>query len=158
MFLWIPSGYFFIFCVLQRALYTVWRRFQWASLVSSVKEAGRLVYNTHLFMATISPCGREVEYAQRFSACRMRCLKECPDGIASTAWDYAVLLPLLRNLYRDAGPKRCQHSQTLLHMVQHAADWVASFLRSQHSPLSPLKFFHTPPLLPSFRCPRVGAI
>ena len=55
------------------------------------------------------------------------------------AWDYAGFL---RNLCRDAGPKRCQHSQTarvqsLLHMVQHVADWVAPFPRSQHSPSPP---------------------
>ena len=38
--------------------------------------------------------------------------------------------------------------QSLLHMVQHVADWVASFPHGQHSlPLS-LKFLHTPPLTP----------
>ena len=35
-------------------------------------------------------------------------------------------------------------TQPLLHMVQHVADWVAPFLRSQHSPPPPLEFFHTP--------------
>ena len=44
------------------------------------------------------------------------------------------------NLYRDAGPKRCHNSQTssatqpLLHMVQHIADCVVLFPRSQYSP------------------------
>ena len=50
--------------------------------------------------------------------CRMRRLKGCLDGSASTAWDYAGLLC---NLYRDAGPIHCHHSQTsqpLTHMVR----------------------------------------
>ena len=41
---------------------------------------------------------------------------------------------------------------TPLHMVQHAADWVASFPRNKNSPHPLLKLFHTPlhlpPLLP----------
>ena len=57
----------------------------------------------------LPPCGRRVYYAHNFPACRMRRLKGCPDGNASTAWDYGGLLC---NLYRDAGPKRCHHSQT----------------------------------------------
>ena len=48
-------------------------------------------------------CGRGVEYAYRFPACRMKRLKGCPDGSASIAWDYAGLLC---NLDRDAGPKQ----------------------------------------------------
>ena len=61
------------------------------------------------------------------------------------------------NLYRDASPKRCQHSQTsraksplnhFLNMVQHVADWVAPFPRSQHSPPSPHKLLHIPPSPP----------
>ena len=40
---------------------------------------------------------------------RMRRLKVCPNDRASTTWDYAGLPG---NIYRDAGPKRCQHSQT----------------------------------------------
>ena len=54
----------------------------------------------------LTSCGLGVEYA-----CRMRQLKVCPDGSASTAWDYAGLL---YNLYQYAGPKRCHHSQTSL--------------------------------------------
>ena len=34
-------------------------------------------------------------------------------------------------------------TQPLLNMVQYVADWIALFCRSQHSPPSPLKFFHT---------------
>ena len=30
-------------------------------------------------------------------------------------------------------------------MVRHLADWNAPFLRSQHLPPLPLKFFHAPP-------------
>ena len=47
------------------------------------------------------------------------------------------------------------YSQPLLHIVQHVANCIAPFPRSQDSP-APLKFFHTPlhlsPLLPSFTC------
>ena len=57
----------------------------------------------------IVPCGRGVECAHRFPVCRLRRLKGCPDGSASTAWDYAGFLC---KLHRDAGPKRCHHSQT----------------------------------------------
>jgi len=40
-------------------------------------------------------------------------------------------------------------TQPFLHMVQHVADWVAPFSRSQHSPPPPLKkYFHTPPSRP----------
>ena len=56
-----------------------------------------------------TPCGRAVEYAHRFPACCMRRQKACPDGSASTAWDYAGLLC---NLYRNASPKCCHYSQT----------------------------------------------
>ena len=56
-----------------------------------------------------TPCGRGVEYAPCFSACRMKRLKGCPDDRTSTAWDYAGLLC---NLYRNASPKRHYHSQT----------------------------------------------
>ena len=39
----------------------------------------------------------------------MRHLKWCPDGSASTSWNYAGLLC---NLYRDDGQKRYHHSKT----------------------------------------------
>ena len=39
-------------------------------------------------------------------------------------------------------------TQSLLYMVQHVADWVAPFPRSQHSSLPPLKILHTPPSPP----------
>ena len=49
---------------------------------------------------SIATCGRGVEYTSLFSVCRMRRLNRCPDGGASTAWDYAGLLC---KFYRDAG-------------------------------------------------------
>ena len=36
-------------------------------------------------------------------------------------------------------------TQSLLHMVQHDADWIAPFPRSQHSPPPPHKLLHIPP-------------
>ena len=42
-------------------------------------------------------------------------------------------------------------------MVQHVADWVAPFPRSQHS-LPPLKLFHTDPSLPPLCARELGAI
>ena len=105
-------------------------------------------------------------YAHRIPACRMRRLKGCPDGNASTAWDYA---DLLCNHYRDADSKCCRYSYTsraqsplkhFLHIVQHVADWVVLFSRSQHFPSSSLKFIHTNPsphpLLSFLTCTRVG--
>ena len=45
-------------------------------------------------------------------------------------------------------------------MVQHVADWVEPFNRSQHSPPPPLKFFHTPlsppPSSSPLKCTRVS--
>ena len=92
----------------------------------------------------LPPCVRGVKYAHCFPACRVRRLKRHPDGSASTTWDYAGLL---YNLYLDAGQKRCHvpfsnlscpiPTQPLLHMVQHVADWVVPFPRSQHSPQIP---------------------
>ena len=38
------------------------------------------------------PCGQGLEYTHRILACRMRRLKGCPDGSASTAWNYDSLL------------------------------------------------------------------
>ena len=43
----------------------------------------------------------------------------CPDGIASTAWEYASLLC---NIYRDAGAKCCHHPET-----SHAQSPLISF-------------------------------
>jgi len=40
---------------------------------------------------------------------------------------------------------------TLLHMVQHVADWVAPFPCSRHFSPHPLKVYHTPPSRPSLR-------
>ena len=108
------------------------------------------------------PCWQGVEYDHLFPSCRLWRLKDCPNGSASTAWDYAGLLC---SIYWEAGPKRCDHSQNLscpipsqplLYMVQHVTDWVASFPRSQHSPPPPLKFLHTP--LPSLCVRELGAI
>ena len=58
---------------------------------------------------------------------------------------------------RDAGPnpKRCHYPQTLLHMVQHVAGWVAPFCRGQHSYHPPFKFFTSIPLLHFFTCTKV---
>ena len=55
-------------------------------------------------------CGRGIEFAHHIPAWRMRRLKECSDGSASTGGYTQVTF--LCNLYRDAGPKRCHHSQT----------------------------------------------
>ena len=52
------------------------------------------------------------EYGHRCPACRMRRLKGCPDGSASTAWDIAGLLCNLYSLGHLYDPKRCHHSQT----------------------------------------------
>ena len=41
-------------------------------------------------------------------------------------------------------------TQTLLHKVQHVADWVEPLSRSLHSPPPPLKFLHTSPSPPLF--------
>ena len=114
---------------------------------------------------TIFPhMGRGVEYMHRFPACRMRRQKRCPDGSASTAWDYAGLLCSLYSLgwrYQDADPKRCHYSQTshahsklFLHMEQHVADWVPPFPHTQHSPpfvqILPFSPFTSPPSSSSF--------
>ena len=96
------------------------------------------------------PCGRRVEYAHRLPACRMRRLKGCPYGSASTTWDYTGLL--CNNRHKTLPPFSnvlCPiPTQPLLHMMQHVADWVAPFPRRQHSPPPPLKFFHTALHLP----------
>ena len=98
-----------------------------------------------------------VKYAHRFLKCRRRRLKRRrPDGSRSTACDYASLLCIL---YRDAGPKRCHHSQTSraqspLTPFTHVADWIVPFPRSQYySPpsfkLSPYLRLFLPSLPPS---------
>ena len=59
--------------------------------------------------AVFTPWGQAVEYAHCFPAWRIRRLKGCSDGSASTAWEYTGLL---WNLYQDVYPKRWHHSQT----------------------------------------------
>ena len=54
----------------------------------------------------------------------------------------SILKPLVPN----------PHSTPFTHR-QHVAEWVAPFLRSQHSPLPPLKFIHAPPLPPRSSSP-----
>ena len=92
-------------------------------------------------------------------------LKVCPDGSASTAWDYYY--PLC-NLYRDAGPNHCRHSQTscaqspfdpfyawsnmLLTGLHHSPVASIPLLLPSNSSILPL---HLPPLLPSLTCRRV---
>ena len=80
-------------------------------------------------------------------------LKWCPDGSASTAWDYAGLLYKFYSLGcrdpRDAGPKRCHYSETS--RVQSPPN--PSVPRGQHFPPPPsLQFlmlpFFTYPLSP----------
>ena len=46
-------------------------------------------------------------------------------------------------------------TEPLLHMVHHVSDWVAPFPCSQHYPLPPIKFLHTPPSPPTLTCTRV---
>ena len=139
------------------------------------------------------PCGRGIEYAppvgrrfeyaplwvfpcvNRFPASRMMRLKECSDSNASTVWDYAGLMCVNNSSRdRDAGPKALPFfsnlyfpicGQHFFDMVQNVADWVAPFPCSQHSPPSPLKFFHTlpspptsPPPLPLLRARELGTI
>ena len=80
----------------------------------------------------------------------MRRLKGCPNGSASTAWDYAGLL---FNLYRDAGPK-CSHQSLTSHaqpQLNPFYTWynilvtsIALFHRNQRSPPPAFKFLHTP--------------
>ena len=110
------------------------------------------------------PCRWEVEYVHRFSVYCMRQLKGCPDGSASTAWDYAGLIWNLYSLgwrNRDAGPKRCHYSQNsraqsplnpfyrwcnmLLTVLYHFPVVSISHLLYWNSSILPL---HLPPLLP----------
>ena len=105
-----------------------------------------------------SHCGREVEYGNGFLACHMRRLKGCTDGSASTP----------RNLYQDAGPKRCQHSQNsraqsplnpfytwcniLLTELHHSSVVSIPLLLPSNSSIFPLQL---PPLFHSLMCTRV---
>ena len=104
-------------------------------------------------------------YAHHFPPCRVKLLKWCPDGSASTAWDYA---DLLCNLYRDAGPKSCHYSQTsraqfplkplytwchmLLTALHHSPGVGIPPLFPSNSSILPLHLFS---LLPSLTCMRV---
>ena len=107
------------------------------------------------------PCGRGVEYTDRFPACRMRRLKECPNGSTNTAWDYVVLLcklyrpgcrsktlPLFSNLSYPIP------IHPLLHMVQHVANWVALFPGVSVPLLLPsnssILLLHLPSVFPSY--------
>ena len=109
-------------------------------------------------------CGRRIEYAHHFPACRMKRLR-------LSGWQrvYGVGLrrpsvqPLQSMLKRPgcwwkmlplfANPLRPFPTEPLFfHMVQHLADWVIPFLRSQYSPPPPpFEFFpsvlslHLPP-------------
>ena len=96
-----------------------------------------------------------------FPACRMKLLKGCLDGSTSTAWDYAGLMC---NLYRDAGLKRCHHSQTC--RAQYPFNpfytWCNMLLTGlHHSPvvniplLLPSNSSILPLHLPSLTCMRV---
>ena len=93
-------------------------------------------------------------YCWYFPACRMGRLKVCPDGSASTAWDYVGLLCNLYSLdWRDRR-KQAPNAATILKsflLTSHkttfthgatVADWVATFLRSQHSISPSLKFLY----------------
>ena len=88
---------------------------------------------------SFTPCRLEVEYAYRFSACRMGRMKGCPYGSTSIAWYYAVLLC---TLYRDADPKRYQHSQNSFPIPpNHLYTWCNMLLTGlHHSPPPPLNF------------------
>ena len=73
----------------------------------------------------------------------------------SPAWDYAILLYIL---YRDAGPKRCYHSQTSRAQspLNQFYTWCNMLLTGlHHSPVVSItfKFLHTPS--PLLTCTRV---
>ena len=85
-----------------------------------------------------------------FPACPMKRLKGCTDGRTSTAWDYASLLCN----YRDAGLKRCHHSQTSrvqfpLNPIYICCNCNMLLTGLHHSPPLPLKFIITPPSAPA---------
>ena len=103
--------------------------------------------------------------AHRFPSCRMRWLKGCPVGNASTAWDYAGLLC---HLYRDAGANRCHYSQPSRAQFpfQPFYTWYNMLLTGLHqSPVISIPLhlpsnssifpFHFPSLILSITCTRV---
>ena len=109
--------------------------------------------------------GGWLEYAHRFPACRVRRLKGCPVGSASTAWDYTCLLC---NLYQEAGPKHCHNSQTSRSQspLNPSYTWCSMLLTGLHQypvvsiPLllpsnSSMLPLHLPPLLSYLTCTRV---
>ena len=91
-----------------------------------------------------------------FPACRMKLLKWCLDGSTSTAWDYAGLMC---NLYREAGLKRCHHSQTS--RVQstfnpfYTCCWLGCTIPLLLPSNSSILSLQLLPLLPSLTCARV---
>ena len=116
------------------------------------------------------PCGWGVEYAQHFLVCRINRLKECPDGSASTAWNYTGLLCNLHSLQSRLKRLWCWptmlppflnipcpiSTQPLLPMMQHV-DWVAPFPLVSISSSSPQILPYSPftsllyfPLLPAW--------
>ena len=107
------------------------------------------------FFDSFTPCEWEVEYVHRIPACRMRWLKGCPDGSAyiSVGLRRHPMYPLSGcrpKMMQTFSNLSCQiPTQPLLQMVQHVADWVAPFPRSQHSPPLLLKLLHIPPSPPS---------
>ena len=90
---------------------------------------------------------RGVEYDHRFSACRTKRLTGCPNGSVLQRGTMPTLMYPRPGCRPKTLPPFSNLScpipyQTLLHMVQHVADWVAPIPRSHHSPLSTLKFLH----------------
>ena len=101
--------------------------------IFSVKKMTRKYQIACVSTTSITPCGWEVEYTHRIPACSMRRLKRCPDDSSSIS-----VGPRRHPVYSLPGYRSktlttfsnlsCQiPTQPLLHMVQHVADWVASF-------------------------------
>ena len=101
---------------------------------------------TYQLILLYHPLWAGVEYAHRFPECPMRQLKWCPDGSASTAWDY-VTLPPFSNL---SCPIPTQAILDMLLTELHHSPVVSIPL------LLPLNSSILPLHLPSLTCTRVG--
>ena len=132
----------------------------WFYLIDLIKQkTPSLYYLTH--------CGREVlQYAHRFSVCRVRRLKECPDGRAATAWTAPASCVTstemsAKNAATILKTSRAQYSlnrfytlwNMLLTGLHHSLLVSVSLLLPTNSSILPL---HLSPLLSSLTCVRVG--